>query len=127
MDEKAYTDFVTRALLPAAVVAAGIWFTGIGGVQSSVWPLVALAACYLAGYALLEYAGSTLGLAKGSGLYAMFAVLALSGILGGGGLVQRDQVQAAKSLLLPLGIAFVMPALFEAGMELMKNVQPERG
>jgi hypothetical protein len=109
-------------LVPAVFVGAALWFVDLGGAQASVFLLPALISGYLVGYACIGFARS-LGFRADAGFYAVFAVAAVAGALVGGAFLGASPQQAAGTMLLPLLLAFAFPALFEAGMELMKNVQ----
>ena len=122
MDEKQALDFFARVLVPAVFVGAALWFVDVGGSQASVFLLPAFVSGYLVGYACIAYAKAS-GFAMGAGFYAIFAVAAAAGALIGGAFLGATPQQAAGTILLPLLLSFAFPALFEAGMELMKNVQ----
>lgn len=127
MDEKTAVGFAAKAIIPALVSAAAVWFTGIGGAQASALIIPALAAAYLAGYALLAYGEGTLAIPRSPGIYAFFILLAILGAAVGGGIVGASTGFLAASLAIPLAACFALPAVFEAGMELMKNVPAGRG
>lgn len=124
MDETKALEFGARALLPAVVASAAIWFTGFAGVQSSPFLLFALFACYLAGFAALACA-SELKLQKTLGFYAFYILLVLAGVFVAGGFLQRNPAGVFGSILAPIAVSFMLPAVFEFVRERIRNVHGE--
>ena len=122
-EESKYFKFGAQVVLPALVSSLALWLAGFGGAQSAQSLLPALFCCYLGGYALLHYAEG-MKLPRTYGFYLLFAFLVFSGALVAGGFLQRSPTQFIGSLLLPLAVAFCLPACFEIVKERMKNVQP---
>jgi len=124
MSEKRYVEFGARVLLPAAVCSLAIWYSGVSVIQAAQSNLLALFVCYLAGYAALAYAGE-LGIQRTIRFYALFAGLAFAGALVAGGLLQKSPVASFNSILFPLALAFVAPAVLEMIKERVANVQAQ--
>ncbi|MDD5317315.1 MAG: hypothetical protein PHF51_01125 [Candidatus ainarchaeum sp.] len=127
MDEKKVLAFIARVAIPAAVIAGAFWFSGLGGAQASPFALLAFAAAYVSGYAVLAYGESSLGLRRDRAFYAVFAAAAAAGALAGTGFVRARPEYFFSSIAFPVAACFALPAVFLAGMELVKNVSAERG
>jgi len=119
-----YFEFGARVLMPAIVTSLALYFAGLPGAQATQLNLVAFLAAYLVGYTALEYAGSELKIKRDYGFYVLFAVLAIAGGLVAGGLLSRTPGESANSIILPLTVAFALPAAFEIVRERIKSVQP---
>lgn len=120
-----YLAFVARVVVPASLLSAGLWFTGLFGMQSSVFSIPGIAAAYVAGYAALSYSGSALGTNRGPRFYTFFVGLAAAGALVGIGLLGTSISSALDSMMVPAVLAFILPVLVEAGMGLIKNAKNE--
>jgi len=119
MEGKDILKFVFRCVLPAGVISLAIIYAGLASSQLAL----AFAAAYVLGYAILSYADS-IGLKKTPIFYLLYASLAIAGVLIGAGAVSLN-ISSFGRVLIPFGISFIVPAMFEIGLGLINNVQRE--
>ncbi len=125
MDGEKEIGIAARALLPAIILTAALWFVNALGVRSSAFNAPLLACCYVAGFAILLYAEKGLGVAKTAGFYSAYIAFVLVGALLGTAVLRIPPLSAFTSfMLLPVAM-FALPVAFELVMERVKSVQSE--
>lgn len=112
-----------RALLPAFLAAAALWFADAYGMRSSPANPLLLVGCYLLGFGILLYAEKGLKMEPTPRFYLYYAGLALlSGLLAASFLRQPLVAALNSFLILPVAM-LILPAVFQAIFRIMQERQ----